>query len=114
MVKKIYKDTVVAMTLSLNKFGSFSMAQYDFTIYAYCDKDNVVEIPKREAVRINDDAYMFWVDTAKTGCGKLRFAVKAMIPDTDLPTLMRPELVDEIDSGYYVTQSVASDKVWGA
>lgn len=109
MEKLLYKDTIVPMNISLNKFGTFSMAQYDFTIYAYCTSSKVVVINKDEALRIDDDNYMFWVDTAKTDCGKLRFAVKAMIPDTNLPEMVRPEII-ELDSGYKVIESVATNK----
>lgn len=109
MEKTLYKDTIVPMNISLNKFGTFSMAQYDFTIYAYCTSSKVVVINKSEALRIDDDNYMFWVDTAQTGCGKLRFAVKALIPDTNLPEMVRPEII-ELDSGYNVIESVASKK----
>ena len=109
MERILYEGTVALMNISLNRFGQYTMSMYDFTIYAYCTSSKVVVIPKSEAIRIDDDNYMFWVDTAKTGRGKLRFAVKALIPDTNLPEMVRPEII-ELDSGYKVVESVASKK----
>lgn len=105
----LFEGTIAPMNISLNRFGSYSMAQYDFTIYAFCTSSKVVEIPKSEAVAVDDDNYMFWVDTAKTGTGNLRFAVKALIPDPSLPEFVRPEIV-EFDSGYKVVKSVATKR----
>lgn len=103
----LYEGTIALMTISLNSFGQYTMSMYDFTIYAYCTSSKVVVIPKSEAKRVDDDNYMFWVDTRLTGCGNLRYAVKALIPDTDLPDMIRPEII-EIDSGYKVIPSVAN------
>lgn len=87
------------------------MSQYDFTIYYYCSKDKVVEVKKEEATKVDDDNYMFWVDTSLTGRGKLRYAVLAMVPDTNLPELTRPEIIDDIDSGCDIVETVIKIKI---
>ena len=106
MREKIYEGSKVPLNISLNRFGSFSMAQYDFTIYYYCSKDKVIEVKKGDATKVNDDNYMFIADTSLTGRGKLRCAVLAYVPDTNLPELIRPEIIDDIDSGYDVVETV--------
>lgn len=100
----IYEGSIIPFNISLTKFGPISMAQYDFTIYASCSPQKIVEIPKSEALCVNDDNYMFWLDTSKTGSGNLRFAVVASVPDTDYPDKVRPE-IEEFDSGYKVVKS---------
>lgn len=109
MRKKLFKGTIAPMNISLNKFGALSMSQYDFTIYAYCHSYAVIKIDKAVAIRMDDDNYMFFVDTAKTGVGQLRFAVKALIPDPNMPNLVRPEVLDDIDSGYDVVDTVVTE-----
>lgn len=105
----LYEGSIIPFNISLTKFGPISMAQYDFTIYAFCSPQKIVEIPKGEALCVNDDNYMFWVDTSKTGSGNLRFTIKALIPDTDYPDKVRPEIV-ELDSGYKVVKPIITGR----
>lgn len=95
-------------TVSLNKYGTYSMSQYNFVIAYWCSSTKVITVPKHEAKRINDDSYMIWVDTRKTGCGKLTIAAKALLPDTDLPELARPDIV-VFDTGCDVVESPISN-----
>lgn len=106
MREKLYEGTKAVMNISLNKFGNLAMSQYDFTIYAYCTSTKVVEINKKDAIKVDDDNYLFIVDTSKTGKGKLRYAVKALIPDANMEDGIRPEILDDIDSGYDVVDTV--------
>lgn len=106
MREVLYEGTKTWFNLNLSKVGGFSMAQYDFAIYYYCSADKVIEVPKEKAFRVDDDNYMFLVDTGLTGRGKLRFAVLPMIPDERIDDAIRPEVLDEIDSGFDVMRSV--------
>ena len=105
----LYEGTVAWMNINMNRFGQFSMSQYDFTIFAYCSTNKVVSIEKKDMLRVDEDNFMFWLDTSLTGCGKLNFAIKALIPDSNLHSLLRPE-IKEVYSGYRIIESVASKK----
>lgn len=105
MRKKLYVGAVVPFTLSVEKIGGLSMSQVDFVIHYYCSTGKVIAVPKDKAFKIDDDNYLFFVDTRLTGAGKLRFAVKVDIPDSRLDDVIRPDIIDEIDSGYDVYKS---------
>lgn len=109
MRKKLYVGSIIPFNISLEKQGNMSMSQYDFVICYYCSTSKVVVVPKDKAIKVDDDNYMFFVDTRLTGAGKLRFAAKALLPDTRLEDAIRPDIVDDIDSGFDVVKSVASN-----
>ena len=106
MRETLILGTTVPMNLNLSKIGTMGMSQYDYTLYAYCSSTKVVTIPKSAMTRVDDDNYMFWVDTKLVGCGNLRYTIEAHIPDTNLDALVRPEIID-IDSGYTIIESPA-------
>lgn len=103
---KLYKGSKVPFTINLSKVGDFSMSQYDFEIFYYCTKSKVVLVKKAQAMRIDDDNYLFIVDTALVDMGKLRLAVRAMVPDSRFEELVRPEIIDEIDTNCDVVDTV--------
>lgn len=109
MRQKIYEGSVVPFNLNLSGIGNLSMADYDFEIYCYCNSSKIVKIEKEKAIEVDENNYMFFVDTNQTGCGQLRFAVKAIIPDERLSELefQRPDIA-EVDSGYDVVKTVVS------
>lgn len=105
MRSKIYEGSVIPFNVSLSKMGQFSMSQYDFEIYYYCSTNKLVKVEKTDAFKENDDNYIFFVDTRLTGLGQLRFAIKAIIPDTRLEGALRPDII-ELDSGCDVVKSI--------
>lgn len=109
MREKLYEGSVIPFNISLEKQGSLSMAQYDFVIYYYCSVNKVVVVTKDKAIKVNDDNYLFFVDTRLTGTGKLRFAAKALLPDSRIEDAIRPDIVDDIDSGFNVVKSVIAN-----
>lgn len=106
MRQKIYEGSVVPFNLNLSGIGNLSMADYDFEIYCYCNSSKIVKIEKEKAIEVDENNYIFFVDTNETGCGQLRFAVKALIPDDNYQN-SRPDIA-EVDSGYDVVKTVVS------
>lgn len=106
MREPLYLGGVYPYTLSLSRLGALKMKDYDFTICYYCNPQRVVAVKKANAVKVDDDTYLVHVDTRLTGIGQLRFAVEAIIPDTDYADIKRPEIIDNIDSGADVIRSV--------
>ena len=106
MREQLYLGGVYPYTVSLSKLGALRMTDYDFTICYYCNPQRVVAVKKANATKVDDDTYQVYVDTRLTGTGKLRFAVEAIIPDTDYADIKRPEIIDNIDSGADVVRSI--------
>lgn len=103
MEEFIYEGTIAPMNIGLN----YKVEKADFELYAFCSPHKLVLIPEELLIKVDDLNYAFWVDTSLTGCGPLRFALAAKVPDGLYPNgdNKRPEVI-EFESGYTVIKSV--------
>lgn len=96
MENKIFKGSQVKVFVSLERIGSLSMDDYDFTIECYTEMSSrVVTFPKSESHKLDEDTYFVVLDTSKLDPGNLKVRVAASIPDTEVEGLRKEVIVFE-------------------
>lgn len=90
---EIILGSTVKLNVHLEPMGDLHMEDYDFTCYVYTPCGNTVTIPKKDAIKVDEDNYMVVVDSLRVGEGKLFNRVIADIPDTDCPNSIRREIL---------------------
>ena len=66
---------------------------YDFVVEVYCSNQKVLNIPKSQAIRVDEENYVVLVDTKVIGTGRIKCKVTAQIPDADFSDSYRTEVV---------------------
>ena len=96
MESKIFKGSQIKVFVSLERIGSLSMEDYDFTIECYTEMSTrVVSFPKAKARKLDEDTYFVVLDTAQLDTGNLKVRVVAAIPDTEVEGLRKEVIVFE-------------------
>lgn len=92
---KVYLGTEIKLNLNIEKIGSHSMSDYDFTVEVFCNPTKKLTIEKDNPSLIkkdDDDNYILLIDTETIGIGKVKLQVTAHIPDQDFPDQLRTEV----------------------
>ena len=94
MAQKVFEGTEVKLNINIEPIDGIYMKDYDFVVEFFCNslKPKKVVINKSEAIMIDSSNYIFCVDTANVGKGKLECKVIAYIPDGDFKDGKRTEV----------------------
>lgn len=102
---EIFKGSQVKVFVHLERIGSLSMDDYDFTIECYTEMSSrVVTFPKSKAYKLDEDTYFVVLDTSKLDLGYLKVRVVAAIPDTEVEGLRNEVIV--FGTGRRIVKSV--------
>lgn len=73
--------TKLKLNLRIDLPGRLTMDDVDFEVDFFVYPSRKVTLRKEDGARVDQDNYLFLLDTAKTG--EVRMTVRAIIPDTD-------------------------------
>lgn len=107
MATKVIDETFLGSELKLNvsisPVGTVTMDDYDFVAEFYCTSKKKLIIKKQDAIRIDEENFVFLIDTNEIGYGMLKCAITAYIPDADFPDSIRTE-TKLIETGIIITK----------
>lgn len=85
MDDKIFIPSEVKVFVNLDRIGSLTMDDYDFSIECYTDMSpRVVTFGKSDALRMDEDTYFVVLNTGLLAPGMLKVRVTANIPDSEI------------------------------
>ena len=109
----VFLGTEIKLNIHIDPIGEVTMADYNFTVKAYCSakkyltiksSDEKLAIPVKGADgKIND--YIILIDTSEIGTGNLKCEITADIPDNDFKDGYRTE-VSIKDAGIEIVKSI--------
>lgn len=100
-----FLGTELKLNINIEPIGSITMDDYDFEVEVYCSVKRIVIVPKKDAIRIDNNNYVILVDTMETGAGDLKCRVTAHIPDDDFADGLRTEVVG-LDTGINIIKQI--------
>lgn len=68
------------------------MDDYDFTCRFSVYTNRVVQVEKKDMIRVDQDNYVACIDSRKIGSGGVKMRFTAFIPDVDFPDGLRTEV----------------------
>lgn len=89
----IFLGSELKLNVSIEPIGALTMDDYDFVVEIYCSNQKVLNIPKADAIRVDEENYVVLVDTKVIGTGRIKCKVTAEIPDADFRDAYRTEVV---------------------
>lgn len=89
----VIEGTEIKMNVSIEPIGELTMDSYDFRVSFYCSPTKKVRLTKEDAIRIDENNYLYPLDTGKMGVGHLKLQVEAQLPDGDFPDQLRTEIL---------------------
>lgn len=89
----IFLGSELKLNVSIEPIGTLTMDDYDFVVEVYCSNQKVLNIPKSQAIRVDEENYVVLVDTKVIGTGRIKCKVTAQIPDADFSDSYRTEVV---------------------
>ncbi len=88
----IIEGTEIKVNVSIEPMAGLTMDSYDFMVSFYCSPVKKVRLAKAEGIRVDENNYIYLLDTGKMGVGRLKMQVTAEIPDGDFPDRLRTEV----------------------
>lgn len=98
MANQVCVGTELKLNIHIEPIDGVTMDGYDFTVQFYCSPMRKVELKKHQAIRIDENNYLYRVDSKSVGPGRLLCRVVAEIPDGDFDDGLRTEVII-IDAG---------------
>ena len=99
---EVHIGTKLKLNLHIEKFEDLSLSDYDFSVEIYTPRgNNKIIYSKDNLIKIDDDNYVFLVDTSIIGLGRIYVKIIAKIPDYDFEEKVREE-IQVINSGIVV------------
>lgn len=103
MSNKVFLGTELKLNINIEPIGDVTTDDYDFEVEIYCSSKKVVDITKKEAIRVDSNNYIILIDTNVVGAGDLKCKVIAHIPDSDFADGLRTE-ISIIDTGINIVK----------
>ena len=102
MDNKIFIPSEVKVFVNLERIGSLTMDDYDFSIECYTDMSpRVVSCAKGDALRMDEDTYFVVLDTGLLAPGMLKLRVTANIPDSEIDRARKEVIVFDTGKRLY-------------
>lgn len=105
MATQVFLGTELKLNINIEPIGDVTMDDYDFEVEIYCSSKKVVDITKKEAIRVDSNNYIILIDTNVVGAGDLKCKVIAYIPDNDFADGLRTE-ISIIDTGINIVKTL--------
>lgn len=105
MATQVFLGTELKLNINIEPIGNVTMDDYDFEVEIYCSSKKVVDITKKEAIRVDSNNYIILIDTNVVGAGDLKCKVIAHIPDGDFEDGLRTE-ISIIDTGINIVKTL--------
>lgn len=103
--QQVLLGTELKININISEVGNLTMDDYDFSTEFYCSAKRVLTVKKENAIRLDENNYLFRVDTEEVGAGDLKCKVTAYIPDQDFDDGLRTEVVG-VDTGINITKYI--------
>ena len=100
-----FLGTELKLNINIEPMGDTTMDDYDFIVDAYCSVKKTISIPKKDAIRVDENNYMVLVDTNLIGSGRLKCRITAYVPDADFDDGLRTEVAG-IDTGIEIQKHI--------
>lgn len=102
MENKIFIPSEVKVFVNLDRIGSLTMDDYDFSIECYTDMSpRVVSFDKKDALRMDEDTYFVVLNTGLLAPGMLKVRVTANIPDSEINRARKEVIVFDTGKRLY-------------
>ena len=105
MATEVFLGTELKLNVYIEPIGTVTMDSYDFEVEVYCSPKRTIIVPKKEAIRIDENNYVILVDTNIVGAGDLKCKVTAQVPDADFSDMTRTEVV-AMDAGIKIIKAI--------
>lgn len=104
----VFLGTEIKLNIHIDPIGELTMADYNFTVEAYCSTKKYLTINKSQAkpVENSENDYIIMIDTSEIGTGNLKCKVTAYIPDSDFGNGETRTEVSIIDTGIEIVKSI--------
>lgn len=113
----VFLGTEIKLNIHIDPIGDLTMADYDFTVEAYCSTKKSLIINKSKesndprvipvtGVDEKPNDYIILIDTSEVGTGNLKCKVTAYIPDPDFGLEETRTEVSIIDTGIEIVKSI--------
>lgn len=108
----VFLGTEIKLNIHIDPIGDLTMADYDFTVEAYCSAKKSLIINKSNAIPVNPaedgktNDYVILIDTSEVGTGNLKCKITAYIEDADFGVGETRTEVSIIDTGIEIVKSI--------
>lgn len=93
------KDTITIflgseqkLNVNIKPVAEFTADDFDFVVDVYCSPKRTSTKTKSELIRVDEENYVFLLDTNEVGAGEVKAKVTAYIPDYDYADTFRTEV----------------------
>jgi hypothetical protein len=88
--------TQFVINVTMEPMDNLHMADVDFKAKFYVYQNKSLELDKSEMVKVDDDNYLAFVDSAKVGKGQIKYRLFVYVPDENWEGGQRLMISDEV------------------
>ena len=88
----IFLGSEQKLNVNIKPVAGFTADDFDVVVDVYCSPKRTSTKSKNELIRVDEENYVFKLDTNEVGAGEVKAKVTAYIPDYDYEDTFRTEV----------------------